>query len=364
MTLNLKFLIPSVFLFFQELIERIIKLEKHTTQLRNVIKKQSPSSESPSNAHKKFKNRIFDFQKSKKRHILLRFYYLGWDYQGFATQEDNIETIEHHIFHALTTTCLIESRETSNYHRCGRTDKGVSAFHQVISLDIRSSLTESEIEENSNLEKEIPYCSILNRVLPPNIRCVTWMPLRNPEYSARFDCKQRTYRYFFPKSDLDLNLMQQGANYLLGCHDFRNLCKMDINNGVTAFERNISSIQICAVDKESEGDLQMFFIELTGKAFLWHQIRCIVAILFLVGQKLEKPEIVRDLLDIEKHPSKPNYQMASYVPLNLYHCDFREKSENVVSDQVRDLTEWVYEEFNLKMVIECLQGQWTLESVK
>ena len=28
-------------------------------------------------------------------------------------------------------TCLIVFRETSNYHRCGRTDKGVSAFGQV-----------------------------------------------------------------------------------------------------------------------------------------------------------------------------------------------------------------------------------------
>ena len=31
-------------------------------------------------------------------------------------------------------------RETSNYHRCGRTDKGVSALGQVISLDLRSNL--------------------------------------------------------------------------------------------------------------------------------------------------------------------------------------------------------------------------------
>lgn len=66
-----------------------------------------------------------------KRHVLLRFYYLGWDYQGFAAQENSAQTIEHHLFSALQKTCLIESRETSNYHRCGRTDKGVSAFSQV-----------------------------------------------------------------------------------------------------------------------------------------------------------------------------------------------------------------------------------------
>lgn len=56
---------------------------------------------------------------------------MGWDYQGFAAQEDTTETIEHHLFKALVKCCLIENRQTSNYHRCGRTDKGVSSFGQV-----------------------------------------------------------------------------------------------------------------------------------------------------------------------------------------------------------------------------------------
>lgn len=56
---------------------------------------------------------------------------MGWDYSGFATQENSANTIEHHLFAALQKVCLIECRETSNYHRCGRTDKGVSAFSQV-----------------------------------------------------------------------------------------------------------------------------------------------------------------------------------------------------------------------------------------
>lgn len=73
------------------------------------------------------------------RHIALKILYLGWDYQGFAAQEDTDKTIETALFEALLKTKLIESRETSNYHRCGRTDKGVSAFGQVdnISLSLK-----------------------------------------------------------------------------------------------------------------------------------------------------------------------------------------------------------------------------------
>ena len=75
--------------------------------------------------------RSFDFNAYKKRHVLLHVSYAGWDLHGFAVQEITGKTVESELFKALTRTKLIEARETSNYHRCGRTDKGVSAFHQV-----------------------------------------------------------------------------------------------------------------------------------------------------------------------------------------------------------------------------------------
>lgn len=77
---------------------------------------------------------IYFVCRCKKRHVVFKLLYLGWDYHGFATQEVSEKTIEHELFQALTKCCLIESRQTSNYHRCGRTDKGVSSFNQVIIL--------------------------------------------------------------------------------------------------------------------------------------------------------------------------------------------------------------------------------------
>lgn len=76
---------------------------------------------------------LFDSSVSK-RHILLKFLYFGWDYNGYASQVCTTETVEEHLMSALTRCCLIEKRETSNYHRCGRTDAGVTAFSQVISI--------------------------------------------------------------------------------------------------------------------------------------------------------------------------------------------------------------------------------------
>jgi tRNA pseudouridine(38-40) synthase len=45
----------------------------------------------------------------------------------------------------------------------------------------------------------------LNRVLPAEIRVIAWAPVR-PDFSARFDCIEREYKYFFPKGDLDLEV--------------------------------------------------------------------------------------------------------------------------------------------------------------
>lgn len=36
---------------------------------------------------------------------------------------------------------------------------------------------------------------------------------------------------------------------------------------------------------------QLWKIILKGSAFLWHQVRCMVAILFMVGQGIESPDV-------------------------------------------------------------------------
>ena len=41
--------------------------------------------------------------------------------------------------------------------------------------------------------REMDYCTMLNRVLPPEIRALAWAPVTE-EFSARFSCSDRTYR--------------------------------------------------------------------------------------------------------------------------------------------------------------------------
>ena len=44
--------------------------------------------------------------------------------------------------------------------------------------------------------------------------------------------------------------------------------------------------------------------------------------LALVGNNLEKPTIVTELLDVEKHPRRPSYKYANPDGLVLIDCDY------------------------------------------
>ncbi|GFO26242.1 tRNA pseudouridine synthase [Plakobranchus ocellatus] len=342
----------------KDLANRVRQLEAHVTQLRNLVIK-ADGSKIEGQGRKK-PQREFDFNKYNTRHVALKIAYLGWNYQGFVVQEDTDNTVEAVLFDALLRTKLIMSRETSNYHRCGRTDKGVSALGQVISIDLRTNLLSgigvkerpggTAHERPGDNTTEIRYAHILNKVLPPEIRVLAWAPV-NINFSARFDCKKRTYKYYFPKGNLNIEVMRNAAQKLIGEHDFRNLCKMDIGNGVVNFTRKIFKADITALDNVTDG-YSMCELTVVGQAFLWHQIRCIVAVLFLIGQGKEDEEVIDGLLNVEENPRKPQYSMASELPLVLFDCEYD------------DDLDWVYEADWHEDNIRHFQQIWAQHTVK
>ncbi|KAF2353764.1 Pseudouridine synthase catalytic domain [Trinorchestia longiramus] len=155
----------------EELEECVLQLSAHNTQLKSLLqrslaqkhtKQEAAETVHPNNKKSAKKTRLFDFDKHPSRHILLKFAYLGWSHQGYAVQEDTLNTIEADLFDALLKTKLIKSRQTSNYHRCGRTDKGVSAFAQVISITVRSQLQQLSTTQPCP-SQELQYVDLLNR---------------------------------------------------------------------------------------------------------------------------------------------------------------------------------------------------------
>ncbi|KAG5967308.1 hypothetical protein E4U57_000891 [Claviceps arundinis] len=371
------------------------------------------------------KKRKMDPSRYSTRFIALKLAYLGKNYGGFEFQAmGNQPSIEEELWNALTKACLIfpeDERvvqfECCEYSKCGRTDRGVSAFGQVIGLRVRSNrplpkktvqaggpvsedvsgeanqvekkapstagaenvAEEMEAEEGEDeevpfddLKDELCYPRILNRLLPDDIRILAWCPSPPADFSARFSCRERQYRYFFtqpafapnpaeaagPQSSspassssasssavqpgwLDIEAMRNAAKRFEGEHDFRNFCKVDPAKQISNFRRRIFESDIVQV-RDASGVLpflqnqqspcessveegpypQVYYFHVRGSAFLWHQIRHMVAVLFLVGQRLEDPAVVSELLDTQRTPCRPSYVMAEEVPLVLWDCIF------------------------------------------
>ena len=376
----------------------------------------SSSSSSSSNPKKQNNKqppprREFDFSAYPTRKIALKFSYAGAGYGGLAWQTGPtpLPTVEGVLFAALAKARLVDPErglDGCGWERCGRTDRGVSAAGQVVSLYVRSSnrptsvplaeetsggregadtdldtgrLTAEDADADVSLQqtsapaasttsssssssraitggagvktateqttKDLRYLHALNAILPPSIRVYAWAPVA-PAFSARFSCRMRHYKYFFSARNLDVDAMRNGAARLVGEHDFRNLSKLDPAKQLTSFRRRILRADISPLRNDDDnhygagGRCDMHVLDLVGTAFLYNQVRHIMAVLLLIGARLESPSVISALLNVdpdnesstngggedgEEAPPptvacKPEYQMADAMPLVLWDC--------------------------------------------
>lgn len=398
-----------------QLIQRIAQLEANAAAAGQPS--PAPAAETTSaldESSAKKPPRPFDVTQYPCRKIALRFSYDGAYYSGLAAQPapTPLPTVEETIWNALCTARLVNSEgtmEDTGWSRCGRTDAGVSAAGQVIALWVRSrrvderalrlhDAADGEPPKPEVLDadgEELPYVATLNRLLPHLIRIQAWSPVAHT-FSARFNCTFRHYKYFFtlgapgslthaPDSGahfvqrLDLERMRDAAARLVGEHDFRNMCKIDASKQISNFRRRIDGATIDRVpegwggnekpsDDASPTAEPMYVLNLRGSAFLYHQVRHIMSVLFMVGAGLEEPSIVDELVNVtqgaaaadristhaliaeaqgkgeEDAPTtdklrslslgvpqdayifdtKPSYEMAADRPLMLWECGFRD----------------------------------------
>ncbi|CAD7698463.1 unnamed protein product [Ostreobium quekettii] len=278
----------------------------------------------PSKRQRRQRGRPFSMSKYRTRFIALKIIYLGWRYHGLAAQAHMNQTVEAELFYALRRTRLIAEDADSKsvfYSRSGRTDKGVSALCQVVSLCVRSK-GDAEGPE-VDVTDELDYPAVLNSCLPPDIRVVGWTPV-DKDFNARFDAKYREYKYFIVSqrhSPLDVAAMQQAAGLFCGTHDFRNFCKVNIE----AMKNHVREVMECRVEPlalPEWGDRDFHVLTVRGTGFLWHQVRCMAAVLLMVGQGLEGPETVQRMLDVRDVAGKPSYAMASEIPLVLTNVGY------------------------------------------
>jgi tRNA pseudouridine38-40 synthase len=184
----------------------------------------------------------------------------GWAAQpGLRTVEDVARDALDSIFPSWTGLAV-----------AGRTDTGVHALGNVVSVDV---------EGGPALERA---AEALNTVLPEDV-AVLAAEEAPPDFHARFSARSRSYRYriwrgrvrtpfeahrsWWHPRPLDLARLNAQAAQLLGEHDFRAFTPTETRHDV--FVRTVGDARWT-----NEGDVLTF--EVTADSFLRHMVRTLV----------------------------------------------------------------------------------------
>jgi tRNA pseudouridine38-40 synthase len=202
--------------------------------------------------------------------------YDGTGFRGWARQPGE-RTVEGELRSALER--LYGSVE--GLAVAGRTDAGVHAQANVVSVDVEGGVPPERAAEALNAE------------LPDDI-AVFGSEEAPDGFHARFDARARSYRYrvwrrrersaleakralWWPRP-FDVAAADAGAQALLGEHDFRAFTPTDTRHAV--FVRVVKQVRWVELDED------VLAFEITADSFLRHMVRT------LVGTMLEGRELV------------------------------------------------------------------------
>lgn len=233
---------------------------------------------------------------------LFRIQYLGLRYHGWQVQK-GVKTIQGTLERSIR---YVLGHEDFNLLGASRTDSGVSCLGGAFELFLREPV---DIQL---------FLTGTNENLPTDIRLLSGQPV-SAEFNVIQDVQCKQYGYYFACGEkphpflagnlayggdgLDLKTMRQGASLFAGKHDFRRFCSQGRNT--SDFVREINFADLCPAADElpflpGEG---VWVFRVRGKGFLMHQVRRMVASLFLLGKgQLSLEELNNALLSEENTP--------------------------------------------------------------
>jgi len=224
------------------------------------------------------------------KNILFKIEYLGTHYSGWQIQEAGIKTVEESIERVLQQVC----RQEIDVKACSRTDSGVHARGQVAHFYAPKSLSLKKI-----------FFS-LNSLLPDDItiRDMVEVPM---EFSARQASQGKSYHYRISNSPvpkalsrdqfwwvrycLDVDLMRQAAQDLIGIHDFSafrgKYCQ------ARSPIKHLVKIEITEIQDGVHKEVRMHF---EGSGFLRNMIRIMAGTLVDIARGQLPPDRIQEVL--------------------------------------------------------------------
>ncbi len=208
--------------------------------------------------------------------VALVFQYDGSDFKGWQNQKDSI-TVQGTLEEKIAELDPIRPVKAI---AAGRTDSGVHASGQVVHFDCSGPIP---------IHK---WASALNGRLPASIKVLEAVGVPS-DWHACYSATYRRYRYSifngsYPnlflqnicwhkyRFKLDIDLMNQALNDLLGLHDFAAFQKAGSNRS-----NSLTTVQDVSISRD--GDIVT--VEIQASGFLYGMVRLLMGQLVAVGEK-------------------------------------------------------------------------------
>ncbi|XP_034566123.1 tRNA pseudouridine synthase A isoform X1 [Notolabrus celidotus] len=305
----------GVFLSFLNKMTEALKDEQSAKLLKRANEENEDSTErlQDSKRIKTEGEQVDDDKKYPKKKVVLLLAYSGKGYYGMQRNPGNSQfrTIEDALVTALVTSeCIPENHgedmRKMSFQRCARTDKGVSAAGQVVSLKLR--LIDDTVAK-------------INEHLPPQIR-VIGLKRVTQGFNSKNNCDARTYTYMLPTvafSPKDYDTADitgfrvepetlQRVNHLFafykGTHNFHNFTSQKAANDPSA-RRYITEMSCGEPFMCSSTEFAV--ITVRGQSFMLHQIRKMIGLVIAVIRGYAKEDVMerswgKEKVDVPKAP--------------------------------------------------------------
>jgi len=211
--------------------------------------------------------------------------YNGTAYRGWQFQV-NVSSIQAVVESAITQL----ANEKIQVICAGRTDAGVHAMNQVIHF------------HTTAIREAHAWLRGTNSYLPRDVS-VQWIKEVSSDFHARYSATARRYQYVIYNhpvrssvlynamtwwyKTLDVDLMHQAGQYLIGKHDFSSFRGPHCQSHTP-----IRCVQQLQVRRYKD----WVIIDITANAFLQHMVRNIVGVLLEVGENEHPPQWVAQVL--------------------------------------------------------------------
>lgn len=213
--------------------------------------------------------------------------YDGTEFRGFAAQQE-IRTVEGVLVEALEGALR---RPAGALSCAGRTDAGVHAWGQVVTIDAGPGDDPDGLRD------------VLNRRLAPEV-VVRSVEIVSSDFDARHSAHWRHYRYtvvnrvapdpflarssWWVREPIDLPALHLAADPLVGEHDFAAFCRKG-PEGTTTVRRVLAS-------RWSDLGDGIVRYDVVAVAFCWQMVRSIVGTLVEAGIGARRPADVVAIL--------------------------------------------------------------------